>query len=101
QEAVVHDRATNRVCMRALDVEVVHRLWNFPRTHHFADSVHMAPMHNLVCRARRPLPAHVVMQVLADIEDELFICAGQPRNEYLTSRIACTIDVLANDGNDP
>ena len=101
QKAVVHDRATNRVRMRALDVEVVHLLRNFLRTHHFADSVHMAPMHNLVCLAGRPLSAYVVVQVLADIEDELFVRARQPRNEYLTRHVTSPIDVLANDGNDP
>ena len=99
QKAVVHDRAANRVRMRALDVEVVYLLRNVLRTHHVADSVHMPPMHNLVCRAGRPLSAYVVVQILADIEDELFVRAGQTRNERLTSHVACTIDVLANDGN--
>ncbi len=87
--------------MRALDVEVVYLLWNVLRMHHFADSVHMAPVHNLVCRAGRPLSAYVVVQVLVDIEDELFVRAGQSRNEHVTSQVACLIDVLANSGNDP
>ncbi len=101
QKAIVHDRAANRVRVRALDMEVVHLVRNFLRTREVADSVHVAPVHDLIRRARRALLAHVVMQILADVEDELFVGAGQPGHEHLASHIAGMIDVLANSGHDP
>ena len=100
KKAIVHDRATNRVRMRALDVEVVHRLRNVFRALQVADSVDVAPVHDLVCRARRPLLPHVVVQVLADVEDEVFVGAGQPGHENLSRHVAGLVDVLANSGHD-
>jgi hypothetical protein len=96
----VHDGATNRVRMRALDVEVVHLFRNLLRACHFADSVHMPPMHNLVCLARSSLLPHIVVQVLADVEDEVLVGAGQPRHEGLPCDVAGLVGVLANSGHD-
>ena len=100
QEAVVHDRATNRVRVRALDVKVEHLLRNFLRMRNFADSVHVTPVHDLIGLARRPLVSHVVVQVLADVEDEVLVSAGQPGHEHLSRDVAGLVGVLADSRHD-
>ena len=57
-------------------------------------------MHDLVRLARRPLLSHVVVQVLADIEDEVLVGAGQPGHEHLSRDVAGLVGVLANSRHD-
>ena len=92
----MYDGATNRVRVGALDVEVVHRLRNVLRALQFADSVHVAPMDDLVRLARRPLLAYVVVQVLVDVENEVLVGTGQPGHEHLPCHVASLVGVLAN-----
>ena len=88
EEAVVYNRAADCVRVRALDVEVVHLLRDFLRLREVTDSIDMPPAHDLVRRVRRSLLSHVVMQVLADVEDEVLVGARQTGHEHLTRHIA-------------